>query len=336
MKIRVTKSTILFIVSIVLILIIMAIIGIDKIIKALLNANPVYIILAVVLQFFVSLILSIRWGCIIKILGYKCNLKNLFLLVLMGLFINNITPSMRGGGEVFRAYYLSKLEKIPDGLAASTVVVERVLDTTIFLFFTLFVIGYFVITGFKYITYLILSWIFLFSLMVIIIYLIANKKLLIKIVTKMSKFICKYCSLNYNEEKILKSIDDFYNSMKFFKKRRGKDVIITVMLSIMWYVVDIIKLWLLFLSISHFVSIISVATVYLLTLLSGVLSITPSGFGTADTVMILSFSAFDIPPSIAAAVTLLDRFVSYLLPTVVGYIAMLIIKRELDKKKEKQ
>jgi uncharacterized protein (TIRG00374 family) len=289
--------------------------------------------LAVILQIAISVLLSIRWRYIIKILGYKANIKNLFLLVLMGLFINNITPSMRGGGEAFRAYYLSKLEEIPKGLAFSTVVVERVLDTAIFLFFTLFVIGYFVVTGFEYLEYLILSWILLFSLTAVVIYLIANKKLLIKTVMKISKFICKYGSYNYDENKILKSIEEFYNSMKFFKSKRGKEVFIAIILSLGWYALDVLKLWLLFLSLPYLVSIVSVATVYLITLLSGVLSITPSGFGTADTVMILSFSAFKIPPSVAAAVTLLDRFASYIVPTILGYVAMLIIKRELDKKK---
>ncbi|HII59228.1 TPA: UPF0104 family protein [Methanocaldococcus jannaschii] len=335
MKIKITKSTILLIISFLFILAIMAYIGLDKIIKVLINTNPEYVILAFILQILVSVILSARWKFIIKILGYSANFKNIFLLVLMGLFINNITPSMRGGGEAFRAYYLSKLEEIPKGLAFSTVVVERVLDTAIFLFFTLFVIGYFVVTGFKYLEYLILSWIFLFSLTAIIIYLIANKGLLIKTVTKISKFICKYCSYNYDETKILQSIEEFYNSMKFFKNKRGWEVVVAIFLSVMRYIFDILKLWLLFLSLSYVVSVICVSAVYLITLLSGVLSITPSGFGTADTVMILSFSAFNIPPSVAAAVTLLDRLVSYILPTILGYIAMLIIKREIDKKKGK-
>ncbi|XRP96593.1 UPF0104 family protein [Methanocaldococcus sp. 16A] len=333
MKIKITKSSILFILSIAFILILMAYIGIYEIFQILISANPIYIILTIILQIVISILLALRWRYITNILGYKASMKNLFLLILMGLFINNITPSMRGGGEAFRAYYLSKLEKIPKGLAFSTVVVERVLDTSIFLFFTLFVIGYFVVTGFKYLEYLILSWIFLFSLTVVVIYLIANKKLLIKTVTKISKFICKYCSYNYDEEKILKSIDEFYNSMRFFKNKRGREVYIAIILSVGWYVLDILKLWLLFLSLPYIVSIVSVAAVYLITLLSGVLSITPSGFGTADTVMILSFTAFKIPPSVAAAVTLLDRFVSYVIPTLLGYIAMLIIKKELDKKK---
>ncbi|ACX72815.1 conserved hypothetical protein [Methanocaldococcus vulcanius M7] len=330
MKVKITKSTILLLISFLFILAIMSYIGLDKIINALINAKPKYIILAIILQIIVSLILSARWRFIIKILGYSANFKNIFLLVLMGLFINNITPSMRGGGEAFRAYYLSKIEKIPKGLAFSTVVVERVLDTSIFLFFTLFVIGYFVFTGFEYLKYLILSWLFLFFITAVVVYLIANKTLLIKTVTKISKIICKYSSYKYDETKILQSIEEFYNSMKFFKNKRGWDVIIAIFLSVLWYIVDILKLWILFLSLSYAVSIICVSAVYLITLLSGVLSITPSGFGTADTIMIVSFSAFNIPPSVAAAITLLDRLISYIFPTIIGYIAMLIIKKKLN------
>ncbi|CAB3290059.1 conserved membrane protein of unknown function [Methanocaldococcus lauensis] len=329
MRIKITKSHIALFISILFILAILYYIGIDKIIKTLLNANPIYIIFAFILQLIVTLILAVRWRFITKILGYRSSLKNIFLLVLMGTFINNITPSMKSGGEAFRAYYLSKLENIPKGLAFSTVVVERVLDSAIFLFFTLFVIGYFIIIGFKYTEYLILSWAFLFLLTSVIIYLITNKKLLIKVVIRIAEFICKYTSYSYNKEIILKSIDDFYNSLKFLRNIKGKDAYTIIILSVVWYLVDIVKLWILFLSISYMVSILSVAAVYLLTLLSGVLSITPSGFGTADTVMIVSFTVFNIPPSVAAVVTILDRLISYIFPTILGYIAIMIIKKEI-------
>ncbi|WP_456372083.1 UPF0104 family protein [Methanocaldococcus sp.] len=332
MKIKITKSHIALFISILFIFAILYYIGINKIIKILLKVNPIYIILAIILQLIVTFILAVRWRFITKILGYRSSLKNIFLLILMGTFINNITPSMKSGGEAFRAYYLSKLENIPKGLAFSTVVVERVLDSAIFLFFTLFVIGYFIINGFRYIVYLILSWIFLFLLTSMIIYLISNKKLLITVVIKISEIICKYTSYNHNKEIILKSIDEFYNSLKFLKNKRGKEVYIVILLSILWYAVDIIKLWILFLSIPYIVSILSVATVYLLTLLSGVLSVTPSGFGTADTVMIISFTVFNIPPSVAAVVTILDRLISYIFPTILGYIAIIIIKKKLNLK----
>ena len=60
MKIKITKSSLLFIFSILLIIAIMAYIGIYEIFKTLISANPIYVILAVVLQIIVSILLSVR------------------------------------------------------------------------------------------------------------------------------------------------------------------------------------------------------------------------------------------------------------------------------------
>lgn len=48
--------------------------------------------------------------------------------------------------------------------------------------------------------------------------------------------------------------------------------------------------------------------------------------------MIISFTVFNIPPSVAAVVTILDRLISYIFPTILGYIAIIIIKKKLNLK----
>ncbi|WP_423793380.1 flippase-like domain-containing protein [Methanocaldococcus indicus] len=307
-------------------------IGIEKIISIILRLDVKYIIAAIFLQILVLVILSYRWIYLFRGLGYSPKFVNVFLTVLFGQFINNLTPSMRGGGEVFRAYYLSKLEDIPKGIAYSTVFVERFLDTAIFLIASFLVIIYFLLNGFKYLKFLMYSWIFILVLSLTILYILLNRNLLLKISLTIYNFACKYTTLVYDEERIKKIVDDFYNGINFLKKNKHKlELYISLFLSVLWYVVDIFKMYLYFLAIPYYVKFVVVATVYLLVLLTGVISVTPAGLGSADAVMIAGFSAFNIPTDVAAVINILDRFISYIIPTLLGYISYIIIKQKLSK-----
>ena len=331
---KITKQTILLLLGLFLIYLILNFIGIDKIIKVLLKANPFYLILALILEFLVLYIMTVRWKYLLKVLGYNPSTKILFLLILIGQAVNNTTPSMRGGGEPVRIYYLSKLLNIPEGKATSSVFVERAIDTIIFIIFSLIVILYILISyGLRYVESLILGLIFFTSIIGVIVYLIINKDLLIKIVLKSVKISCKYLKKDVDENKILMEIENFYESLNFFKdKKKDINFIIAIILSFLWYIVDITKVYFFFLSISYAISIFLVATIYFVTFLSGVISITPAGVGSSDAVMILTSSLFNVPPSISATVTILDRLITYLIPTILGGLVYKYIKLLLKRK----
>ncbi len=314
-----------------LLLIILYIIGINEILLVLKEANIFYILLAIFMQIIVFIVMGIRWKCVIKALGYNAKFINIFLNVLLGQFFNNITPSMRGGGEVFRAYYLSKLEQIPKGICYSSVFIERFLDTLIYIIATFFVILYFIMLGFSYKGVLIFAWISLLIISLGVLYIFINRKLLEKITIKTYRFICKYLPYEYNEEKIIKIIDEFYRGILFFKGNKNNIYTkLSFIFSLLWIVVDITKYYIFFLALYYSVNIFVVAVVYLLALLSGVFSITPSGLGSADAITIGVFTMFNVPVSIAGAVNILDRFISYLFPTVLGYLSYIYIKRKVE------
>ena len=135
-------TSLLYLLGLSIILLIILHVGISEVVSLLLSTDPYMFLLGVIIYFIGCFVLTLRWKTILSISNYNASLKNLFLLIMMGQFINNITPSMRGGSEPFRAYYLSKLEGIPKSISFSSVIVERVLDTIAFLVLSLLVILY--------------------------------------------------------------------------------------------------------------------------------------------------------------------------------------------------
>ncbi|WP_456418455.1 flippase-like domain-containing protein [Methanocaldococcus infernus] len=328
-KHKVSKKTILlFFIGISIILVILYVIGIDKIINILLKANPLYILLALILQFLGLVILTLRCKYILKVANYNnVSFKTLFLITLIGQFVNNTTPSMRGGGEPVRMYYLHKLYNISGGESAFIVIVERFIDTLIFLIMSFTVILLLMLSG-VHISILLTAWLFFLIFIGLIAYLILNRKLLTRIAIKIVSFSCRILRRDIDECRVLEEIEKFYRSLDHFKdKKKDKNLIIAIILTIFWYLVDVIKFYLFFLSLNCFTSIISVAIIYFVTFLSGIFSLTPAGVGSADLVIILSSTLFNIPPSVSAGVTILDRIISFLIPTILGYFSYLYLKK---------
>lgn len=103
-------------------------IGIDKLVEALKNANLAIIALAVALQIFTYPLYTWRWKIVNSIADINVSFKNLFPIVMVGLAVNNITPSGRGGGEPVRAYILAKEHGYGLRDTFATVVADRLLD----------------------------------------------------------------------------------------------------------------------------------------------------------------------------------------------------------------
>jgi uncharacterized protein (TIRG00374 family) len=251
---------------------------------------------------------------------------------MMGQFINNITPSMKGGSEPFRAYYLSKLENIPNHISFSSVVIERLLDTLVFLILTLIVIIYFIANGISYATELMFVWSFIGILTALALYVIMHETLAYKLVLKIAKIIAKFSSKSINDDKIKSSINLFQNNIKFFKNNKRK-ILMPFILSFGWWILDILRIYILFQAIKSNISVIAVSSTYLISLLIGILPTLPGSLGTSDAVMIGMYSLFNIPYSEAAAGTILDRVISYGLATIVGAFAYKEIKNNIKMKK---
>ncbi len=83
----------------------------------------------VIISAFIALIShvnrGVRWGIMLKALGYKTRVQNTVSSVLSGYFMNTLLPR---AGEVARCSSLYKTDKVPVEVSFGAVVAERVLD----------------------------------------------------------------------------------------------------------------------------------------------------------------------------------------------------------------
>ncbi len=97
----------------------------DKLVADFLSVD-VFWMSMVLLAFTVSNISrAIRWNMLIRELGYKPRMRNAFFAVMISYLANLL---MSRAGEVVRAGYMGKYEKISTSKVMGTVIVDRILD----------------------------------------------------------------------------------------------------------------------------------------------------------------------------------------------------------------
>ena len=98
---------------------------VDYLIDVWNTANKPFLFLSAFAAIFSHVIRAERWKLLLNPIGHQVNLKEGFLSVMIGYFINLAIPR---GGEVSRCYNLYRLNKTPVNISLGTVVAERVID----------------------------------------------------------------------------------------------------------------------------------------------------------------------------------------------------------------
>ncbi len=95
------------------------------------NTNYLYVFIGMSIGVFAgSALRAIRWGILLEPVKKDISFKNLFATTIIGYMLNNLFPR---SGEVVRPYILGKHENISRASAFATIIVERIIDTVMFL-----------------------------------------------------------------------------------------------------------------------------------------------------------------------------------------------------------
>ncbi|MCC7159189.1 MAG: flippase-like domain-containing protein [Ignavibacteria bacterium] len=95
------------------------------------NTNYLYVFIGMSIGVLAGTALRAkRWGILLEPVKKDISFKNLFATTIIGYMLNNLFPR---SGEVVRPYILGKHENISRASAFATIIVERIIDTVMFL-----------------------------------------------------------------------------------------------------------------------------------------------------------------------------------------------------------
>lgn len=316
------KTVLLMLAGIGVLALMVLIIGPGQIESALQMANPLYLALAVIIQLAIYGLWTERWAITTSSLGISIKRRHLLPMLMVGLAINNITPSGRGGGEPVRAYILAKYSQSPTENAFATVIADRGLDT--FPFIALAIIT--IITAVLYINLpqwmvitLIICLIILIIVFLLALYMSLNREFGDRTIRWFLRILKKISSKMHDkiEQKAINAVAGFQDSMKIMITDR-KVLLYGIPLSFLIWGLEIFRVYVVFLALNINAPLEIIGAVFVISTLIGMIPLLPGGLGAVDGMMILLYSYAGIPPSVSAAATIVERLISFWMTTIVG------------------
>lgn len=301
-------------------------IGPDQILTALKTANMNYVILAIIVQFIILWLWNTRWSVICKSLDIPHKQLSLFAMTIVGLAINDLTPSGRSGGEPVRAYLLSRSSSEDFKKTFATVMGDKLFDTFPFMILAIFAISYLMLylhLSSALFTILLLALLLFVIALVFIIYICINETFGLKTIAWIFRQLRRLMSRNLDkyEDMATTSLIGFQNSLRYLMRDRKLLLEATVISFVVWFL-ELLRVYIVFLAFGVEVSLGMIASVFLVSTLIGIIPALPGGLGSIDGVMILLYSMAGISASISTAATLVERMISLWMVIIVGIILL--------------
>jgi len=257
-----------------------------------------YLLIAAALYYLSVFIYAIRWKLVLGGVGRDASLIELIKALMAGLFVNNVTPTSRSGGELLRAAWISYRARVPLGVSTVTVLYERLLEVIPFFFMMLLGVLYFIPSKLPLIA----------VLLVVSVLVWLKWDLIVKLTLRLLK-----AELDPGELEKLSSL----------QKSRFVTLGGVSLSSVVW-VLDVLRLKVITLAFGLSIGWRIIIAISVVNLILGVIAITPGGLGIVEGGLVGAMTHMGIPQVFAVLVTLLERFISYVLGTITGFGVMLL------------
>ena len=256
-----------------------------------------YFILAFLVYILSVYLFAIRWQQVLSGIGYDLKATDLVPVIFGGIFANNLTPASRAGGEPLRILWVNKRFGISYTHAFVSILFERLVEAIPIAVLLIYVLYSFPSLEVKFLP-------------------IKNNLTLSSTYLLLSVFLAAGVVIWIFREKLSSLLRSIYENWR----QLHKSFIAVLLLSSGVWILDIIRLKLIALALNLPLSLYLIATVSILYLLLGSLPITPGGLGIVEGGLISVLLYFGLPLASASSFVFLERFISFGLSSVIGFL----------------
>lgn len=309
-----------------IIFIISFVVGIQDILDVLSKSNPLIILIALILEIVLIVMWTVRWSLILKVIDKSPGFNKLFVMMFTSLFGNNLTPGA-AGGEPMRAYLLSKFEGISFDSAFVSASADRVFEFFPFVLVSGFAIYMISTWNIGFWSALLISFLIIITMSFfgLLIYVGVKREIAERIILSIARSLFPFFIKLTKKELTFAQVTDqiIYYVERFstgFATVLQDHKMFTLGLAIsfaMWGT-DMLRMYLCFVAVGSYPPIIPMIIIYTIGILITILPTIPGALGLREATMVGLFLVVGVPADIVIAASLIDRIVSYLMPTIVG------------------
>jgi len=330
-----------FAVSLFLIFIVSFVVGLQDTLNVLSRTNIYLMVFTLFLGVTIIFGWTLRWKLILEVLHSAPEFKQLILIMFTSLFGNNVTPGA-AGGEPLRAYLLNKFEDVPFETAFASATADRVFEFFPFVLvstlaaYLIFTLNIGFLTG-VIVSIMIITTMIFFGLIIYVGYSKeVSTRIIISIAKRIYPFIKKLTSRETSfasiKEKLIGYIENF--SMGFQGILRDhRTFIMGILISFAMWGIDNFRFYMTFGAIGYYPPIIPLIIIYTISILVSILPTLPGALGIREGTMVALFIPVGVPADVVLAASLLDRLVTYIVPTLLGAVTTLYYGKKYKENK---
>jgi hypothetical protein len=321
-KINLRKSIILAALAIVL----MALAGwllarenFYQMLEAFRSANHLLIASAIAIYYLSVVVWAARWQTALSSINCKTRFSARYLILCAAIFLNNITPFARVGGDPFgRVYMLNKLENTSYSAGMASSIGEHLLAPVVMV--TFLMAGLFLRFGKGSLllgAIIIAAWVLLSLGIIFGPRFFLKKKVAVRGISNLISRVLGWFGKHKNSQEIMERLETFYSST-YATIDKGKTVLWIGLWSLLTGLLDIFRLYTIFLALGYYPEFSMLLIAYPLQPIVGLIPFLPGGLVLIEGSLISLFALFGVPLNLAMAATAIERGISFVLSTVVG------------------
>jgi len=287
--------------------------------SALSHADRRLIAAAIAIYFLSIGLWAFRWQTTLSFIGCKVRFAARYLMLSATIFLNNITPGARVGGDPFgRLYMLHKLENTSYSSAMASIVGERALTPLIVVSFLMAGLLLRFGKGPTYLTVaLIAIWAVAAFAAVYIPRTFLKRRIAVKGISGLVSRILRRFGRMANVEGTLGQVETFY-ATSYATLDSWKKVSLIGALTLLLGVLDVLRLYVVFLALDYHPQLYVLLIASSLPTIVGLIPFLPGGLVIVEGSLVSALTVLAVPLNLALAATVIERGISFVLSTMVG------------------
>ena len=286
---------------------------------AIRSANQLLLVAAVIVYFLSIGLWAIRWQKALSFIHYWVSFAVRYLILCGVIFLNNITPGARVGGDPFgRLYMLHKLENTSYSSGMASLVGERALTPLIVISFMMAGLLLQFGKGSAHLTViLIVVWALAASATVFVPRIFFRKRIAVNGLNKIASRILGRFGKGGKVQETLEAIEAFYSS-SYETLDTWRKVSLIGALTLALGALDVFRFYVIFRALGYQPQLSVLLIASSVPTIAGLIPFLPGGLVIVEGSMISVLSAFGVPLNLALAATVIERGISFVLSTIVG------------------
>ena len=290
-----------------------------QMLEAVRSANHLLIASAIAIYFLSVAVWAARWQTALSAINCRTGFGTRYLILCATIFLNNITPFARVGGDPFgRVYMLNKLEKTSYSAGMASSIGEHLLAPVVMV--TFLMAGLFLRFGIGSLllsSIIIAAWVLISLGIIFGPRLFFKKKIAVRGISSIVNRVLGWFGKSKNTQEIMEGIETLYSST-YATIDKGKTVLLIGLWSLLTGLLDIFRLYTIFLALGYYPEFSMLLIAYTLQPIVGLIPFLPGGLVLIEGSLISLFSLFGVPLNLAMAATAIERGISFVLSTIVG------------------